>query len=98
MGDEARSEMTSGRKKPTAGFWITVALVAVLLGYPLSFGPVCWMLRPANGSDARPLVAVYKPLISATRYPRWQWSRDAICWYGGDYGTLVYLVAVLNSR
>jgi hypothetical protein len=33
--------MTSPRK-PTAGFWITVALVAVLVGYPLSFGPACW--------------------------------------------------------
>ena len=31
------------RKKPTAGFWITVALVAVLVGYPLSFGPVTWL-------------------------------------------------------
>ena len=34
--------MTSDRKKPTAGFWITVALVAVLVGYPLSFGPAGW--------------------------------------------------------
>ena len=25
----------------TAGFWITVALVAALVGYPLSFGPAC---------------------------------------------------------
>ncbi len=32
--------MTSDRKKPTAGFWITVVLVAVLVGYPLSWGPV----------------------------------------------------------
>lgn len=28
---------------PTAGFWIAVALVVVLLGYPLSFGPACWL-------------------------------------------------------
>ncbi len=35
--------MTS-RKKPTAGFWITVALVVGLVGYPLSFGPACWWL------------------------------------------------------
>jgi hypothetical protein len=33
--------MTSPRK-PTAGFWSTVALVAVLVGYPLSFGPEWW--------------------------------------------------------
>jgi hypothetical protein len=35
--------MTSDRKKPSAGFWITVALVAVLIGYPLSYGPVVWL-------------------------------------------------------
>ena len=27
--------MTSDRKKPTAGFWITVALVAALVGFVL---------------------------------------------------------------
>jgi hypothetical protein len=31
-------------KEPTAGFWITVALVVVVVGYPLSFGPACWWL------------------------------------------------------
>ncbi len=30
--------MPSDRKRPTAGFWVTVALVAVLVGYPLSMG------------------------------------------------------------
>jgi hypothetical protein len=29
-------------RKPTAGFWITVAFVALLVGYPLSFGPAWW--------------------------------------------------------
>jgi hypothetical protein len=33
------------RTTPSAGFWITVALVAVLVGYPLSAGPVCWTTR-----------------------------------------------------
>jgi hypothetical protein len=36
--------MTCDRKKPTAGFWITAALVAVLVGYPLSFGPLAWLI------------------------------------------------------
>jgi hypothetical protein len=31
------------RKKPGVAFWATVALVAVLLAYPLSFGPACWL-------------------------------------------------------
>ena len=34
--------MTTDRKHPSAAFWITVALVVVLVGYPLSFGPACW--------------------------------------------------------
>ncbi len=31
------------RKRPSAAVWITVALLVVLVGYPLSFGPVCWI-------------------------------------------------------
>jgi hypothetical protein len=27
-------------RKPTAALWLTVALIAVLVGYPLSWGPV----------------------------------------------------------
>jgi hypothetical protein len=33
--------MTS-RKKPGVAFWTTVKVVAVLVAYPLSFGPACW--------------------------------------------------------
>jgi hypothetical protein len=57
--------MTSPRKHPTAGFWITLALVAVLVGYPLSFGPACWMvdcdLFPADGTRR-----FFEPLLTAT--------------------------------
>ena len=31
------------RKPPTVAVWISAALVAVLVGYPLSFGPACWV-------------------------------------------------------
>jgi hypothetical protein len=34
--------------KPTAGFWITVALVVVLVGYPVSFGPASWISSRAT--------------------------------------------------
>jgi hypothetical protein len=40
--------MTCDRKKPSAGFWITVALVAVLVGYPLSFGPWLWAVESGH--------------------------------------------------
>jgi hypothetical protein len=49
------------RKKPTAGFWITVALVAVLVGYPLSFGPACWVSSHlGHGADL--VTTAYGPL------------------------------------
>jgi hypothetical protein len=31
------------RKKPGVAFWATVALVVVLVGYPLSQGPAVWL-------------------------------------------------------
>jgi hypothetical protein len=31
------------RKKPGVAFWATVAVVAALVAYPLSFGPAIWL-------------------------------------------------------
>ena len=41
----ASTAMTD-RKKPGVAFWATVGLVVVLVGYPLSFGPACWLAKP----------------------------------------------------
>jgi hypothetical protein len=54
--------MTSPRK-PTAGFWITVALVA-LLAYPISFGPACWISSRVQPSG-RIVSMIYRPIILA---------------------------------
>ncbi len=77
--------MTPDHKKPTAGFWITVALIAVLV-YPISFGPACWItsqnlggLASPGQSDAPPrAMIVYCPLAKlstsqsvAGRAARW---------------------------
>ncbi len=32
------------KKKPAAGFWITVALFVALVSYPLSIGPAQWLI------------------------------------------------------
>ena len=56
--------MTSPRK-PTAGFWITVALFAVLAGYPLSIGPACWAWQNIFGRSEQcwaTLWIVYAPI------------------------------------
>jgi hypothetical protein len=83
----------SDRKKPTAGFWITVSLVAVVVGYPLSFGPACWIvprlwargLMPQLVADA--LWKFYAPLRSDDLPASFAEARD---WYGNlflpDFG------------
>ena len=49
-------------RKPTTGFWITVALVAVLVGYPLSYG--AWhYARGVFGPTNRVVRAVHWPFI-----------------------------------
>ncbi len=52
----------SDRKKPTAGFWITVAVVAVLVAYPLSFGPACWITSRCS-IQGDWLLVVYRPML-----------------------------------
>ena len=59
------------RKKPSAGIWITVALVAMLVGYPLSFGPACWLAAmPTSGFLVGPhkVMIVYWPLGRAATW------------------------------
>jgi len=57
--------MTPSRH-PSAAFWITVALVAVLVTYPLSFGPACW-LTASSDRFAKPdrAMIIYWPLGGA---------------------------------
>jgi hypothetical protein len=47
-------------KKPGVAFWASVVVVAVLVGYPLSFGPACWLnFRTGIGNEA--LTTIYRP-------------------------------------
>ncbi len=53
--------MTS-RKKSGVALWAIVALVVVLVGYPLSFGPACWLASHADsGGDF--VSAIYQPFL-----------------------------------
>ena len=59
--------MPPARKHSAVPFWITVALVAVLVAYPLSFGPACWALSRSKKSYRWPtLNSFYRPII-------WTW-------------------------
>jgi hypothetical protein len=55
--------MTSDRKKPGVAFWVAVAVVVVLVGYPLSFGPACWVSsRTEIGIESLPVI--YRPILT----------------------------------
>jgi hypothetical protein len=72
--------MSDERKKPGVAFWATVVVVAVLLAYPLSFGPACWICggpaQPINGN----FCAFYRPLLKLWRRCP-QIVQDGICCY-----------------
>ncbi len=71
-------------KTPTSGFWVTVALLAVLVAYPLSLGPACWIVPRlwARGMMSQQVSDVlwhfYDPLRSSI-LP--QWFADLRDWY-----------------
>jgi hypothetical protein len=71
------------KKKPTAGFWITVVVV-VVLAYPLSFGPACWLAtrwRPLRG----PVNSIYSSAAWAC-FKAPNAVGNAIIWYANVAG------------
>jgi len=52
------------KKKPGLAFYATIVVVLVLVLYPLSFGPACWITSHMNvGADLVPVF--YRPLTLA---------------------------------
>ena len=74
--------MTAARRL-TAGFWITVALVAVLAVYPLSFGPACWASSRVPQSSAAWEMAdfFYSPILRAWWHGDQRAIGNVISWY-----------------
>jgi hypothetical protein len=74
--------MTAYRKQPGVVFWATVAVVVLLVLYPLSFGPACWLsiyLQPSGDVVS----IVYCPVLML-----WEWGPN---WLGEiivEYGSL----------
>src|SRR5262245_11357547 len=67
--------MTSAPSKPGMAFWATVVVVTALIGYPLSFGPVCWFAMPSEQEFAKLNgYPAYRPIARPPRiyYP--------LCW------------------
>ena len=86
--------MTSDRQKPGVAFWVTVVLVAMLVGYPMSFGPACWWFTRSTTREGTTVV-----MGSTQHYvPRFYWPIGWLAARGptpvvraiGWYGTLRY--------
>jgi hypothetical protein len=86
--------MSDDRKKPGVAFWATVVVVvAVLVLYPLSFGPWCWFIVPER--EGAMSSSFYRPIL-------WVWYHspsplyDCMAWYTGlvsDYDVSVGVTA-----
>ena len=75
--------MTPDRKHPSVAFWLTVAVVAVLVLYVLGSGPACW-LSNQSGFPQWGIIAlgyIYQPLDWLTRHSEWCSSLQD--WYLG---------------
>jgi hypothetical protein len=63
--------MTTARKKPGVAFWATVVAGVLLVGYPLSIGPVKWWKSRKSSSVVlrAPLVDHPQDIVSFERRP-----------------------------
>jgi hypothetical protein len=73
--------MTS-RKKPGLAFWATVVVVVVLVAYPLSFGPACWITSrfQPSGEDVSATRELLAPALRRAEERRNILARDASPW------------------
>jgi multisubunit Na+/H+ antiporter MnhB subunit len=83
----------SKHKKPGVAFWATVALAVVLVAYPLSFGPACWLADKGVVSAIK-IMRVYRPIVAWMMSPTMPLhsliSRYAI-WCGGEEMVIVLM-------
>lgn len=59
--------MVEQRRKPGWAFWLTVAVVGLVL-YVASFGPACWLAVRTETADSDMFIAAYQPMWLAIGY------------------------------
>ncbi len=81
--------MSENQKKPGVAFWATVVVVVALVGYPLSFGPACW-ISSRTGIE---LSQAYFPigwLLRRSPQPLAN-ALGMYAWYGMKEGTAIFV-------
>ena len=71
--------MTAEPRKPTAAFWLMLALLA-LLAYPLSVGPACWISSRA-GRGEQLVTATFRPLMRLCEASKSSALDRMVAWY-----------------
>jgi hypothetical protein len=67
-------------RKPSAAFWTAVALTVLIVGYPLSLGPACWISsRAGRGENA--VTIVYRPILWNVSWNGRQPLHRLVTWY-----------------
>jgi hypothetical protein len=75
--------MSEPRKKPGAAFWATVVVVVLLVLYPLSFGPACWIATRRDDSASKTILQVgYRPVLELLIASP-EWTHRPLEWYLG---------------
>jgi hypothetical protein len=78
----------SDSKKPGVAYWTTVALAVLLVGYPLSFGPACWISNYWQPSGEI-VSAAYRPIIN-------EWYNGPV-WFRGVLESYVAIGANVSD-
>lgn len=65
------------RKHSSASVWITATLVAMLVGYPLTMGPACWISSRIGGEKI--VSTAYRPVVNVCATT--SMMKSAVYWY-----------------
>ena len=87
--------MKRSGKRPGVAFWATVVVVVLLVAYPLSFGPACW-LADSGLLPEKPAIHCYRPLIRAVVYD-YPIVGPALHWYGDALSSRTRFFTALSS-
>ena len=88
--------MASDRRHPPVALWVTIALVAMLVGYPLSFGPACW-ISSRRGTGVSVVNSAYQLMLGLAFDGPDVIQRGAL-WYGQLLADGGWTVAYVSGR